>query len=431
MKRIIAIITVLMITALAGCSEKTKNNPPDLSGQHVTNGGLLQSGDSDTSNGLSADRLPITGKIVIITNTDRDNKDEFLSAVALVLRFGEDYVVHKTWPDWDTGGVERNIVDLLQGISEDLEVKALILSSSIAGEMFVIDALNNVRDDIFVVYTAPLHFRRFDDVDVRADLIIRTDVKRLGELYVMQAITMGVDTIAHYSYPRHWARPAFTERRDSMIAAAEREGIRLVEIDAPDPWGDGYRDASQMFITQDLPRQVERLGMNTAFFITDCFMQPLIISQTIAAGAMFVLPCCPSPFHGYPEAIGIEQEIPTGDNDDYGIPVMRRLELLELIKAIDEAVDADGMTDRISSWAVSDSMMWTTIGFMYTVEWLNGNVPRERGVIDLEVLRRLAMEYTALLGVDTVVTLDTLTNDGEAIGHYVLGVIDYHVFGRG
>ena len=87
------------------------------------------------------------------------------------------------------------------------------------------------------------------------------------------------------------------------------------------------------------------------------------------------------------------------------------------------------MAGRVSSWAVSDSMMWTTIGLMYAVEWLDGNVPQERGVIDLGVLGRLARDYAEQLGVGAEVSMENVTKDGTDIGNYVQGVIDYHVFG--
>jgi hypothetical protein len=185
-----------------------------------------------------------------------------------------------------------------------------------------------------------------------------------------------------------------------------------------------------MLVTQDLPRQVERLGENTAFFGTECIMQNPIISQTIATGALFVNTCCPSPYHGYPEALEIENRVPTGQYNSSGNPITRRLNNQELLMALDEAVDSVGMSGRISAWAVPDSVMWTAIGFMYALEWLDGNVPQESGVIDIEVLERLASEYMAQLAVDASISLEHLTLEGETIGHHILGTIDYHVFGN-
>jgi hypothetical protein len=64
------------------------------------------------------------------------------------------------------------------------------------------------------------------------------------------------------------------------------------------------------------------------------------------------------------------------------------------------------------------------------VEWLSGNVPQEHGVIDLEVLEQLAREYSAQFGLDTGASFEAFTDDEGTIGHYVLGIIDYYVFGR-
>ena len=423
--RIIAIICIIMIImaiALSGCRLGTLNAPPDMGGQQP-------SGDPDQGNGHGAEALPVAGKIVIITNDANNDEEEFLSAEALVSRYGEEQVAHMTWPG---DGAEKYITEILQEVSEDPEVGALILNNSALGNRFVLSALANVRDDIFVVYAPSIYWGLPSDVDTdfRADLIIWTDMHRLGELYVSQAKAMGADTIVHYSFPRDLATPPYALRLDAMKAAAELEGIGFVELLTIDTLSDTYYDIVPTFITQDLPRQVGNLGVNTAFFGTEYQMQQPMVSQVIATGAIFVGTCFQSPYYVYPESFDIEKEIPTGEDDDWGFPIMRRIEVFELVQAIDEAVDAAGMAGRISGWVVPDRMLWTTIGFMYAVEWLNGNVPQERGAIDLDVLRRLAGECTAGLGVDAKVTLETVVQDGQATGRYIQGVVDYHVFGK-
>jgi hypothetical protein len=428
MKRFIAII-LLAIVSLTGCRSEIKNEQPAITKQPITNNEQWQSDDLDTNNEQNVDELPSAGKIVLITNAIQNNEDEYLSAEALVAKFGQEQVIHKTWPG-DVAGAEGIIADILQEISENPEVRAIVLTSPpYFRDSYVVDALHYLRDDVFLVYAPSIHVAIADDVAARFDMIIQTNMQRLGEDYVMQAISMGADTIAHYSFPWFRAMPAFAMRRDAMKTAANREGIRFIDLEAPTPWGDIMPDDIITYMVQDLPRQVDRLGKNTAFFGTFCDFQKQIISQTIATGAIFVNTCCQSPYHEYPEAMEIEYRIPSGENDEFERPIMRRLELSELLQAIDEAVDAADMAGRISSWAVPDSAMWTTIGFMYTMEWLNGNVPEERGVIDIETLGRLAREYTAQLGVDATVTLEIFARDGKTIGPYALGVIDYHVFG--
>jgi hypothetical protein len=154
------------------------------------------------------------------------------------------------------------------------------------------------------------------------------------------------------------------------------------------------------------------------------------MAQTVATGAIFVLTNYPTPFLTYPEVFEIEYRKETDQEDEHGRLIQRRLDITELLQALDDAVVASGMAGRVSCWAVPDLIMWLTIGFMYSVEWLSGNVPQERGVIDIEALERLAKVYTAQLGLDAGISLEALTHNGEMIGHYILGIIDYYVFGN-
>jgi len=55
------------------------------------------------------------------------------------------------------------------------------------------------------------------------------------------------------------------------------------------------------------------------------------------------------------------------------------------------------MTGRLSNWAVPGSMAYTTVGFMYAIEWLNGNVSREVGYVDEAVLLSLFADYIEVM----------------------------------
>jgi len=438
MKRFIAtlILIVILLLLMTGCKVMLAIDHPDFSGQS-NDAVRQQSGYTVADSGHSADGLSFDGKIVIITNPIDINavniesiEDEYLLAEALVARFGQERIVHKTWPFWNPAG--EDIIDgIFQEISEDPEVRAMILLYSYTEDDYVIDSLKNIREDIFVVYIPSIHSEGVDNVASRVDLVIQTNIQRLGENYVKQAISMGADTIAHYSYPMHRAVPAYVMRRDAMKATAEREGIRFIDIEAPTSSADYI--AGEMFITQDLPRQVERLGANTAFFATGNAYQKPIISQIIATKAIFVLTNNPTPFSVYPEVFEIEAWIPTGEYELVGRferQITRRLELSELLQVLDEAVSAAGMSGRISCWAVPDNMMWIMIGFMYAVEWINGNVPQENSVVDINVLNGFANDYMTRLGLNAEVTLENFTRDGDTVGNYILGVVDYYVFGN-
>jgi len=365
------------------------------------------------------------GRIAIITNEVSQNEEEFRSAEALQLLHGEDKVIHRVWPAQFAQEGEM-MISILQEIAADPEVRAVVINQAVINTNAAVDALLAMRDDIFIVYASPAE----DPADVarRADLLLDVNNPAIGAAFVEQALSMGVETIAHYSFPRHMGVPLLAMRRDIMRENAERVGINFVELNAPDPQGDGGVAATQLHITQDIPRQVEALGLNTAFFGTNCGMQPPMIAQVLATGAMFVQPCCPSPYHGYPGALGLEAFLPSGEFDEDGVEVLVLMPLPDLLQATSDAIAAQGMSGRVSGWAIPASMMWTTIGFNYAVEWINGNVPQEHGVIDVAVLSRLAREYAAGLGLDAGATLEPLVLDGRTFNHFILGIIDYIVY---
>jgi hypothetical protein len=429
MKRIIAILIMLMLITLPGCKAEKINESSEIGEPTVTVGGQSMD-DSGLGNGQNADELLVAKKIVFITNINSD-PEAALNFEALVDKFGEERVIRKAWPN---DGSEKYINEIVQEVSDDSSVGAVILTSS-AGNSFIINSINSlasVREDIFIVYVPSIFWGLPSDVDpsLRADLIIMTDIQRFGESYVRQALSMGADTIVHYSFPRDNAQPAYAIRRDAMKAEAERMGVGFIEVETLDPFSDPTAEIVPAFIAQDLPRQVGRLGINTAFYATDFALQRMVLFQVLATGAIFVNSSNPSLYYVYPEALGIEYQVLTDEKDDNGFPVKRRLEPAELARAIGAAANEKGLAGRISGYTVSESVMWTTIGFLYALEWLDGNVPQERGEIDINALRRIAKEYTTQLGVEAEVTLEAITHNGEFISRYIQGVIGYHVFGK-
>ncbi|MCL2391641.1 MAG: DUF3798 domain-containing protein [Oscillospiraceae bacterium] len=365
---------------------------------------------------------PFPGRIAIITNEVSQNEEEFRSAEALVLRYGEDKVIHRVWPMLFAQEGEM-MISILQELAADPEIRAVIINQAVINTNAAVDALLATRDDIFIAYASAAEDPA--EVAMRANLLLDQNNPMRGDTIVVQAAAMGAETIAHISFPRHMGVPLLAMRRDNMRAAAEREGINFVELVAPDPMGDGGVAATQLHINQDIPRQVEALGPNTAFFATNCGMMVPLIAQVMATGAMFIEPCCPSPYHGYPTAMGLEAFVPTGEFDDDGEEIMQMVDLNELIALTRAAVAEAGMTGRIAGWALPNSMAMTKMGFYYAVEWINGTVPQEHGVIDVDVLRRIVADYAAELGIPGVdIALEPLTIDGRTFNHFLLGIVD-------
>ena len=368
------------------------------------------------------------GIIAIVTNEVSQNEEEFRSAQALVDRFGSDKVIHRTWPARFTEEAEQ-MITILADIASTPGVGAIIINQSVPGTIAAIDRVRSMPggEDIFIVACNP--HEDPGDIMLRADLALDVDNPQIGYAFVAQAAAMGAETIAHYSFPRHMAMVALAERRDIMAAEAERFGIEFVELNAPDPMEEAGPPATMMHITQDLPRQVERLGENTAFFGTNCAMQVPMQEQVVATGAIYPHPCCPSPYHGFPGTLGVADRIPTGEYDDEGNEIMALRNIVEVAEAVREAVAEKNMSGRLSTWPVPGSMMWTTLGFMYSVEWLNGNVSQEMGVIDESALVRLAGDYTeSLFGERIDLTFRLAEIDGVQYPCFYWGLMGYLTF---
>jgi len=329
-----------------------------------------------------ADDEPFPGIIAIVTNTIDQNEEEFRSAAALVDRYGADRIIHRTWPVYFATEPEM-MITILTDIASDLDVGAIIINQAVQNTNAAIDAVRDIRgDDIFIVVASAAEDPR--DVYARVDLSLDVNNPDIGALFVEQALAMGAEAIAHYSFPRHMAVAQLATRRDNMAAAAAAAGIRFYDLPSPDPMEEGGMAASQLFISQDVGRQVEALGVNTAFFSTNCGQQIPLLQQVLEYGAMYVQPCCPSPFHAFPQALGLAatQE-----------EAVQNFSIGEIVEATRAAIVERGMQGRLANWALPGSMAYTTVGFYYAVEWLNGRVSREVGYVDEAALLRLFGDY--------------------------------------
>jgi len=383
MKKVLSVILVLcMIFVIAACAAQPAPGPaptPTAATEPPANG----NGNGDETDPPPAvDDEPFPGIIAIVTNTVDQNEEEFRSGEALQRRFGEDRVIHRTWPVYFATEPEM-MITLLTELASNPDVGAIVINQGVQNTNAAIDAVREIRgDDIFIVVGSAAEDPR--DVYARVDLALDVNNPGIGARFVEQAVAMGVETIAHYSFPRHMGIPMLAARRDNMAAAAEAAGIRFVDLPSPDPMEDGGMAASQLFISQDVGRQVEELGPNTAFFSTNCGQQIPLLQQVLEHGAMYIQPCCPSPFHAFPQALGLaaSQE-----------EAVQNFSVGEIIEATRAAIVAAGMQGRLSNWALPGSMAYTTVGFMYAVEWLNGRVSQEVGHVDEVVLMRLFGDY--------------------------------------
>ena len=364
------------------------------------------------------------GKIAIVTNTVDQNEEEYRSAEALQKKYGEDKIVHRTWPvNFSSEG--EQMITVLQQLAADKDIKAVIINQAVINTNPAVDKLLDIRDDVFIAYSQPAE--NPDDVCTRANLIMNVDDIAMGYTMVAQAIKMGADTFAHYSFPRHMSVATLSIRRDIIKAECEKAGIRYTDLTAPDPTSDVGIPGAQQFILEDVPKQVAVLGKNTAFFSTNCAMQYPLIKKVVDEGAIFPQPCCPSPFHGFPAALGIADTVGTGEYDDEGNEIMNLRDLNEVRDETKRVLAERGVAGRLSTWPAPASMMFTAACTEYAIKVINGDLPADG--VDYEVLSQLCADYVKeITGEKIDVALSPLEIDGVTYPNFVMALMDYYTY---
>ncbi|NYB76145.1 DUF3798 domain-containing protein [Sedimentibacter hydroxybenzoicus DSM 7310] len=400
MKKVISILLVLMMVfSLAACSQPAEAPAPAPAP-------APESSSPETPAPAPEPAAPkgtFEGKVAIVTNTLSQNEEEYRSAQEMVSRYGEDKIVHELWPD-NFMTEQEQMISIVTKLGSDPEVKALIVNQAVPGTTAAVDKLLETRDDMFIVYCSPQE--NPPDVVQRANITLQFDELGMGSTIPEQAQKLGAKTFVHYSFPRHMSIVMLSARRDLMKAKCEEIGIQFVDAVAPDPTGDAGVPGAQLFILEDVPKMVEKYGKDTAFFSTNCSMQTPLIKASVDEGAIYPQPCCPSPYHGFPSALGIESVGYTTDA------------MAQVISETAKKLDESGVLGRFSTWPVPVAMMNTIAGAEYAIKWINGEVGDE---LDVAVLEELMTEYANGIKVTTT----AYSENGEEFDTFRLIMMDF------
>jgi len=424
-----------MVFALVACTteeppppantNQQNNQQPDNSQQNNQPNNNQQPDNNQQNNQPPVQTDIFPGKIAIVTNDVSQSEEEFRSAEALVAKYGEDKIIHRTWPANFVQEGEQ-MITIVQAIAENPDVRALIINQAVVGTNAAVDKLLEIRDDIFIVYCSPAETPA--DVAARANLLLNTNDLLRGVSIVEQAVAMGADTVAHYSFPRHMGVVMLAARRDIMRDTCARLGVNFVELPAPDPTGPDGIPGTQQFILEDVPRQVEELGPNTAFFATNCAMQIPLQTQVIATGAIYPEPCCPSPYHAFPAVLGIADKVFDGSNMVAGEDKGRQRAVGEVVAEIRAELASRGVAGRLATWPFPASMLWTNAGVEYAISWLNGDAPQGREINYDLLLNHMNAYIYDLTGLTYDVELNPYSVQGRSFQNYVLGIVESLVF---
>ncbi len=374
---------------------------------------LLQAGADETvtgKDGKSAATLAAEaakGKIAFVTNTVSCSEEEYRPAQWLKAQYGH-RVIHVTWPD-NFMAEQEQMIEIVAKIAADPDVKALIINQAVPGTNAAVDKLLETRDDVFVVYCTP--HENPSGVTARASLILLPDELGMGETMPVQAKKMGAKTFVHYSFPRHLSQPLLSARRELLRIKCEEIGLQFVDATAVDPTSDLGLPGAQQFILEDVPKMVAKYGKDTAFFTTFCAGQIPLIKAVVDTGAIYPQPCCPSPYHGFPAALGTQSDLNEPNNLQYVIGETRKI------------IAAAGMTGRVSTWAVSSTMAYSYVGFEYAMKIINGETPfvgPGGANIDKALVEQIFSEYAGV-----PVTMTALREGGKEYPNFLMNLTGY------
>ncbi|WP_430884242.1 DUF3798 domain-containing protein [Fusibacter sp. JL216-2] len=388
MKKLLAMLMILvMVIGMAGCSQPAPAEEPAETGSEATS--------EETAEAPNF-------KIGIMTGTVSQNEEEYRAAESVQQKYGEENVLIMTYPDKFMDEQETTIANLVS-MASDPEVKALIIVQAVPGTSAAIEKVKEFRDDLLIIAGVPGEDPKM--IADKADIVLAMDELTMGRTIPEQAKKQGAEVFVHYSFPRHMSYALLSARRDLLKETCDEIGLQFVDATAPDPTGDAGVSGAQQFILEDVPRMVEKYGKNTAFFSTNCSMQVPLISAALDEGAIYPQPCCPSPYHGFPSALGIE------------IPEDKKGDVQFAIDQITAEVAERGGTGRFSTWPVPVAMMFVEGSADYAWEWASGNISEK---VDKEALNAMFNEYA---GVN--VTLNELDENGVHYSNYMMAMMDF------
>ncbi|HPA61389.1 MAG TPA: DUF3798 domain-containing protein [Clostridia bacterium] len=341
-------------------------------------------------------------KIAILTGTTSQGEEEYRAAERLAVEY-PDVVITDTYPDNFSSEVETTIGKLLQ-FAENPEVKAIIMCQAVQGATAAFTKIRETRPDILLI--AGVAAEDPADIAGAADLVMGVDEINGGYQIVGTAKEWGAEVLVHYSFARHMGYETIVARYNIMKEEAELAGIELVFRDAPDPTGDAGMTGAQTFILSDVPKVMEEYaGKKVAFFTTNCGMQePLQAAVLKEANALYPLPCCPSPFHGFPSSLELEVEPEEwGNVETYLRKMAARLNEL-------------GAINRVSTWPVGVNMSIILGGFEYAKDYIENGGER----VDLAKLHEV-MTKVASQSPDLTTYVDA---DGNNITNYFMIFFD-------
>ncbi|MBE6004371.1 MAG: DUF3798 domain-containing protein [Lachnospiraceae bacterium] len=275
--------------------------------------------------------------IGIVTGSVSQSEDDRRGAEAFQAKVGEDRVILATYPDNFTEELETTVQTIVN-LSDDPEMKAIIVNQAIPGTTEAFRQIKERRPDILCI--AGESHEDLPEIGSAADLVCNNDFVARGYLIIRTAHELGCKTFVHISFPRHLSYETMSRRVAIMKAACEEFGMNFVMESAPDPTTDVGVPGAQAYIAEHVPEWVEKYGQDSAYFCTnDAHTEPLL-RGLLENGGYFIEADLPSPLMGYPGALGIDLTEEAGDFE-------------KILTKVESAIVEKGGAGRFGTWAYS------------------------------------------------------------------------------
>ena len=191
-------------------------------------------------------------KIGLVTGTVSQNEDEYRGAEAAIAKY-PGLVKHVTYPDNFMQEQETYIAQIT-GLAADPEVKAIIVNQAVPGTIAAIRRVRETRPEMIFIAGEPHEDPPL--IEPVVDVTLIPNQPERGKTIPQLAKEMGATALLHYSFPRHMSYAQLAERRDIMRAESEKLGMLFIDVNAPDPMGEGGIPAAQQFILEDVPARL-------------------------------------------------------------------------------------------------------------------------------------------------------------------------------
>ncbi|MEG1890523.1 MAG: DUF3798 domain-containing protein [Clostridia bacterium] len=302
-----------------------------------------------------------TWKIAILTGTTTQGEEEFRAAEKLQELY-PDHVLTDTYPDNFSSETETTIGKVIEFASNP-DVKAIIFVQAVQGctAAYTQIVQEMGREDILLIAGMPAEDPSV--ISPAADVVLSVDEPGCGYQVVDISKNWGLDALVHLSFARHMSYETIVAKYNNMKEAADDQGVEFLTLDVSDPTGDAGMTGAQNSLIDVVSSVMEQYGPDKkiGFYTTNCGLQETLQAQVLAyPNAYYPLPCCPSPFHGFPASLGIEVTA-----DQYG-------DVPSYLKTMAGILEGHEATGRFSTWGVPINMSMIYGCYAYAEKWING-----------------------------------------------------------